>query len=591
MAPITKRGGVGGAFEQAGKWEQLADVLRARAEQSARAEAKRADLARLAQVLSSQLENPQAATEVWQEVERRFGDDAVSAQALIELFGVQERWQEAADRLESASTEQRAELVSLYVQWAEVLSRHLKQPQSAARVYALALALQPSHSRAQEALQAIVSNEEAPAETIEALARAYEETGDTQALVALTDLRLSRMTTPVAEARLLADVADQAERLNRDADTARTLLAKALKRAPNDARLEADLLRLCTDASSWRLAAETLAEAASALADENPRKAHLHVQRARLLETRLAQPEAALPAYEAALRLAPERNDLKLALVRLTAARGEWVSSAEAVLRAPVSTEIVKGQLLPAFEAAIQQSESAEAWASAANALAQVLAKRAGLPEALARDLELTVATWAEVNVKGPEGRKLAEAALLRATRQNPLHVSTWERLARLQRQEPGRALLETLQHLATLTADNLDAASEALKVAAGIPDSAALLRNGWATLSQISHLLRTDTSATGAVDVATAADQAVAAVSSVLLATGHKQDAGRAVNMMMEVAHWNLPPHLLRGLRRKAARITLEVLGDKTRARTLYRPSSMMHPRIARRSACLQLC
>ncbi len=558
---------------QTKSFERLADVLRARAEQTQRPENKRADLIRLARLRADELSDAPQAIETWQEVERRFGQDAETTQALVDLLSAQAGWEDLAERLQAVASQEQVHLVQTYVRLAEVLHLQLEQPETAAAAYAAALTLQNDHPGARAGLQALLQDKRAERVAVDALAKAYSDAGDVAELVTLTEQRLATMTDSAAQARMLVELAERVEGTHNGEETARALLAQALLRAPENARLETELLRLCADPITWDFAATVLAQAAGVLSDEAPRKAQLLVHQGRLLETKLDNAEAALAAYEAALRLAPDRNDVKLALVRMAAATGNWAVAAEAVLRAPVSTEVVKGQLLPALENAVKQVGEPAAWLEASDALAQVISKRSGLPEALVRDLELAMATWCEGKLAGAQGQARAEAALLRAAKHSPSHAPTWERLALLQRQQPGRPLYETLVHLASLQPQNLDPGSEALRVAQEVlNDAPTTLQRAHALLAQTSHMLRTEATPTGTIDLAGATEQAVTAISNVCLASGQRQDAARAINVMIEVTQWNLPSQLLRGLRRKAARITLESLGDKSRARTLYR-------------------
>lgn len=560
-------------LEQERAWERLAEALRARAEHAHGAEAKRRDLVRLARLLASELQDPAQALETWSEVERRFGEDTDTAHAFVALLAEETRWQDLAERLADMAARDRQRLVSTQVQLGDVLREHLQRPADAAAAYAVALSLDCAQAAARAGLEALCEDPSARRVAVQALAQALLEAGDLEALVALSDLRLQLLQDPAAQARMLAELAERVEGRPGGEAMARELLAKALERSPENARLESELLRLCLDDTTWTFAADTLARAAGALADDAPRKAQLLVQRGRLLETKLEDREAALQSYEAALRLAPDRNDVKLALVPVAASTSRWSVAAEAILRAPVSTEIVKGALVPALENAVKQVNEPEAWAQAGEALAQVLAKRTGLPEALVRDLELTVATWFETHLPPQQGHARAEAALLRATKLSPLHLPAWQRLARLQRAQPGRGLHDTLVHLAALDPTNLDPALEALQVAqATLQDAELVVQRGYALLSHVASLLRTEASPTGEVEVPAAAEQAITALTSTFLASGTRQDAVRAVNVLIEATHFALPAPLVRGLRRKAARITLETLGDKARARSLYR-------------------
>ncbi|MDX2023481.1 MAG: tetratricopeptide repeat protein [Deltaproteobacteria bacterium] len=553
---------------EAKQWERLTEVLRARAELSQNNEAKRNDLAQLAHVYEDALDRKADATETWLEIERRFGVSVETAESLIELYTQQEQWDALADRLGGIAKQDHVRSVNAYVQLGDVLSLHLERPREAAEAYAVALQLDHKEAGARAGLQALLENPLASRTAVAALARAFDVAGEVPALLALTDKRLNVLADPASKSRVLAELASRVQSTEHDDATARALLGEALVLTPHNAHLEIELLRLCDSSESWKAAADVLGKAASALSDGESRKLNLRLAQGDCLENKAHDAPAALAAYQAALSLAPDRTAVKLAVVRVAGGLEQWAVAAEAMLRTPASTEVVKGLLLPAFEAAIK---NAGAWLPACDALAEALAKRTGLPEALARDLELQIAAWCETHA--PEAQARMEAALVRAAKQSPTHTPTWERLAQTQRKQPGKPLFATLCHLMTLAPESLDAGSEALRVAQDpLADAALITQRALALLAQASHLMRTDATPAGKVDVGTAVEQSTSALTSLWLSSGSKADALRAVNLQVELSGWPLPTALVRGLRRKAAKLALETLGDKARARSLYR-------------------
>ena len=552
-------------------WERLAEVLRARAEVGKEVDAKRSDLASLARLYTDKLSDQGQAVDTWLELERRFGKHPETTQALLDLLTQQAKWAELGERLGDIAKQEHAVTTNTYVHWGDVLREHLARPREAALAYNVALSLDSNCKEARRGLQALLDEPTACTVAVPALVRAYEVSGEIDDLVALTDRRL-RGLPEAAAARLLAEVAMRAETTKGDVPAARLLLAEGLVRSPENAQLEIDLLRLCDDATSWRFATEVLAKAAAALKDEAPRKLNLLFTQARTLETKVNDKAAALQVYQAALLLAPDRTELKLAVVRLAGALSLWNVAAEALLRMPASTEVIKGVLLPAYETAVKNTEE-PSWQDAGDALVNALQKRAGLPDGLTRDLDAHVAAWFDKHLVAAESASRVEASLLRAAKQSPQHTATWERLADVQRRQPGKPLFATLCHLADLTPESLDIGCEALHVAQQtLGDPAAVLQRGLALLAQASQLLRAVATPTGKVDVTAAVELAVNAVTTTLLAGSGKAEALRAVNLLVEVTGWPLPAAVVRSLRRKAAKLALSTLGDKARARSLYR-------------------
>jgi len=553
-------------------WQRLAELLRARSELAHDADTKRSNLEKLAKVYKDRLSEGKQATETWIEVERRFGEQPESTQALIALFTEQEQWEDLARRLAAISEHEHEQTVATYVHLGDVLREQLEHAVPAAQAYEVALRLDSSSSGARLGLQSLVEDASASSLAVAALARAYDARDEIDALVGLTEKRLLEVQDPAAKARILADLAVRAERDNNDTDTARLLLADALILCPENTQLEIELLRLCNDAASWRFAADAAGKAAATLSEDAPRKLSLLLTQAKTLESKVSDKKLALASYQAALLLGSDRSELKLAVVRLAGALGQWPVAAEAMLRTPASTEVVKGILLPAFETSIKNAET-PSWKDASDALTAALSNRTGLPEALARDLETQVAAWCEKHLQPEESSTRVEAALLRAAKQSPQHTATWQRLAEVQRKQPGKPLFCTLCHLATLTPESFDVGAEALRVAQTVLGEPSLVsQRGFALLAQASHLLRTETAAIGAIDVPTAVEQSIDAVTSVWLSGNSKPDALRALNLLIEIASWPLPTAMVRSLRRKAAKLALGTLGDKTRGRSLYR-------------------
>ena len=201
------------------------------------------------------------------------------------------------------------------------------------------------------------AHDEAPDEhTLGDVRRAGEAYGLWRELAeVLTDERkrlvaLGQPGAPGEPARFVGlsrDLAGLLERRLGDKPRAIAVLAEALAVDPRDAELLAGLDRLAAEhdqRSSWKslLDAYDLALAAAT----PPERVELHLRRARLLEDRLGDPRTAVGDVLAAFSWAPDRDDIRDALVALAGKARAWneVIAVDSALvdRAPTSARRVE---------------------------------------------------------------------------------------------------------------------------------------------------------------------------------------------------------------------------------------------------------
>ncbi len=311
---------------------ELAQALRRRAESGVPPYQRRADLARMAAVQAGPLEALDDAITSWNEIGSSYGETADVVDALVDLYGRAERWEERAQVLERASQREDAHLAELRASQGDTFAGALGRPDDAVRAYRRALEADVRHERARQGLAQLAEVESTRAEAVEALAKSYEETGEWEPLLALLDTRLTVAPTDARRVELLVQAADLQEQQAESPAAALGSIARAFALAPADERLEQRLGQLAATAEDPATEAAALQAAAEAAADPE-RAVALRQREATIREEQLSDATGAFDAMIAALGKRPLRPDLAGRVARLGEAT-ERLDDAEASLRA-----------------------------------------------------------------------------------------------------------------------------------------------------------------------------------------------------------------------------------------------------------------
>lgn len=597
--------GLVATLEQAGRPDALTVALQRRILRAPSEAQRRADLARVAELGAGVLGEPGLAIDAWLEVQRRFGDDdREAAGALRTLLARAGRWDELEALLTALATREQSGLIDVYRELGHIAAVELEPAQwhRAAGWFERVLQLDPRHAEARAGLQAVLAGAEAaqPPEAeaaraaTQALWRAYGDAGEPELRLALLDRKLSA-TAVTEQAALLKDAAGWAEARPGGAGAALTLLARALPLAPQDLGLDAALTALGERLGETRLVVNAWLAAAAALPADSARALELRVRAAQRLEGTLADEAGAMAAYEAVFAAVPAHATARAGLVRIRAQRGAWDDAVMTALQEPVSRTLLEAEVLPLLEAAAGAHAAWPALAGAtANAIARLSAAE-GLPVDVARALELRSATWLD-NASAPDEATLAqaEAALLRVVALDAAAGQArpaLERLAEVQRRRAplasgagikatARALVDTLLRLAAHAPDELDALAEAADLVDG-PLALAPVESADVTLARrvhrelldrAAHRLRTGAVAPGTRTPEACALRSIDALASAGAASGQRAEIAAAIDVLLDGTHLPLPLEATKSLRRRAATLALEGLGDRARARELYR-------------------
>ncbi|MAQ13413.1 MAG: hypothetical protein CMN30_01235 [Sandaracinus sp.] len=321
-----------GLLENEERHGELAQALRRRAESGVPPYQRRADLARMAAVQAGPLDAVDEAITSWNEIGASYGETADVVDALVDLYGRAERWEERAQVLERASQREDAHLAELRASQGDTFASALGRPEDAVRAYRRALEADVRHERARQGLAQLAEVESTRAEAVEALAKSYQSTDEWEPLLALLDTRLDVAPSAPRRVELLVQAADLQEHRAGSAGAALGSVSRAFALAPADERLEVRVVALADAAGDHTAAADAFRAAAEAAQDPE-RSVVLRQREANLREERLEDATGAFDAMIAALGKRPLRADLAAKVARLGETT-ERLEDAEASLRA-----------------------------------------------------------------------------------------------------------------------------------------------------------------------------------------------------------------------------------------------------------------
>ena len=446
-------------FDRLDRAEPLVLALERRAAAQKDPIARRADLVRATSVLSDRLGDPARGIVEWRAIEKAFGRDEETSDALTRLLHATESWDDLATLLaELAPVEKEPKRrARAHRRLGDVLREHLGQASRSVAEYKAALEIDPKDGGARGGLESLLDDASCRGAAVEALVAACGAADDWQGTLALLDARLELAGSDDARALLLLEAAETAEARGKDLTAALGYVGRAFALSPDDASLEREVRRMAESTGAWSAAADAyrgaIAVAKGAQADA------LRMQLGAILEGKTADLVGALAVFDQVRRAAPGDVAAARAVVRAAGAAGAWDAVAAAWLEHAGASGAIEPDLVSEVESA---AASGGGWDGLAGAVSVAL-EGAALSPAIAHALEVRLGTWHRDH---RDDRGAAEHAFVRAVAHNPDDVATLHLLADLQRGAPGPELVSTLLRLADLGEDPLATLREAAGVA-----------------------------------------------------------------------------------------------------------------------------
>ncbi len=550
-------------LERNERWELLIGALSQRIEKERTGMRKRASMVRVAIVAGEELGDIEQAIDAWRRVAGEFGENSETIEALAELLGKAERWQEQATLLQRASVEGTARVTGRLMRLADAQREHLGEPELALGAYSTILRLDPVHERARAGLTALLDSETCRATAAKGLAGAYRRTKDWPSFLELVEPRLADADDPVARLDILREAADIQELQTGDAAGALAALARALPLAPANRMLADRVARLAASTGQWAVAVGAYRDAADAAAEQPHDVAQLRFVEARALETELDDAEGAHAAYTAVITIDPNNVAATRSAVQLGAQLGKWDEVARAIVALSVARESFEEDLLDHAEGAAAE---ADAIATLAAAIATAVDASDALPRRIGGAFFRRVAVWHRDRL---EDTAAAKAALVRALKGDSSHQGSLRDLATLQRETPDKEFYATLQRLIDADPAGLDLLHEAANVAIGLDDAALMDASITALFSRASATWRGTAEGHGSQPPQELVGWALEQLVQLRIAGG--QAAG-AVDVLIDAARLPFDADGKRTLRLRAAEIAGEQLEDTNTAIEMYR-------------------
>ena len=552
--------GLVGLLEKTGANQRLAEALELRARSSAEGGQRRADRVRVAALLGGALERPKEAIDVWLDIEREFGEADDAAFALADLLRTTQRWRDLADLLErrAARALDDATRSDLLRQLGDVHRERLDAAAAAVETYARSLSADPRNSGARVGLLALANDAALRASAVAVLLGALRASDDWQGILDLTEQRLLAADSDGDRLAILRETAEISEQRAVDPDRGFEAMRRAFVIAPADESIEREATRLAGAAGAWERLVGAYREAIQGTAQAHPALvARLRASAGATLEMRLGDARGALVEY---LQVVRDTADVAVgcAALRVAGELGEWDMAARVVVDVALALGAASPTLLDAYGRA---ADASSGWDQATLSLA-VAASSAGLAGAAARDVQSRVAVWHRDRRADPDA---AQAALEQALLHDGSDANLLLMLVELQRRHHGRPLVDSLLRLSHATGGSPALLCEAAEVASDAAGDLVLARS---ILTDLLALARERWQGGGSAEAAGYAQWAVER-----LAKLHERDGDTAavVAVLMQGDALPFERDVRRGMRRRAARIALDRLGDDERAISLY--------------------
>jgi tetratricopeptide (TPR) repeat protein len=302
-----------------GAWDEAADTFAARASSVLDPEVARGLYGRLARIAEEHLADDTRAIEAHTRALDLVSDDVEALSALDRLYAKIQAWPELGeilDRRIRASLDP-AERSELLVRLGTLKHERFEDRRGAFRAFSDVLDRDPAEPRAVAAMEALLVDEELAGEVVEVLEPVFRQTGATEKVAALFDVRIQLAQTDGERMRLLQDQAQVYETELGDAARALAALRRAFTLDPRDESLVDDIERLAPIANQWESLRGLVESALDGDDIDRMTTRDLNMRAARWYRDQLGDAEAAEARLRVAVAAEPETGEAHEQLIEL----------------------------------------------------------------------------------------------------------------------------------------------------------------------------------------------------------------------------------------------------------------------------------
>lgn len=243
-------------YEGAERWRDLCDVLRLREQASDEEEERRRTMVKAAEILSTKLDDDVEAINAWRAVLDEFGPDRATLAALGKLYEKAERWADLADTIDADLNlaDEVDERLALWVRLGDLRRKHQEDLPGSLDAYRQALLLDPSSTKAREALESMLDLPDARREAAETLHPLYDADGNSEKLLKVLAIEVEESSDPTERLEKLDEALRTAEGALEDHGRAFEYAKQGVREAVGEAEAETwiqTLERLAESTGKW----------------------------------------------------------------------------------------------------------------------------------------------------------------------------------------------------------------------------------------------------------------------------------------------------------------------------------------------------
>ncbi len=318
-------------YEKRRDWEKLLGLQRREAEQMAPGSARGAKFLEMAKLATERVKKPEICIELWQEV---IANDESNAEALAALAGLYERakdFEKLASVLErqAESTYDTPAKIQVLTKLGTIYGERLNNDEGAVGAWRNLLALDPNDRRAQDALK----KKYLTLGRWDDLEVFYAESGKWDEFIRVLEQQEAKETNPGAKTSLLFKIAQLWADKKQKADRASKAYEKVLELEPNNLHAAEALIPIYAAANNSKALANAI-EVKLGHEQDAAGKLELYREVAGLYETRIKDPQKAFDRYLAAFELLPADEQTSADLERAAGATSRWEEVVAAYKRA-----------------------------------------------------------------------------------------------------------------------------------------------------------------------------------------------------------------------------------------------------------------